>query len=66
MIKILSFKCPESEEEFKIHNNGPKFYSALWNISTFIRNKLKYENLSKNQIKLLEELRDLIPDLEME
>jgi hypothetical protein len=39
---IIEFNLPEEQEEFNNFNNTGKYYSALWDIDQYMRNKIKY------------------------
>ena len=34
----------EEEEEFRLHFNGPKLYSAMWEFQNYLRDKWKYSD----------------------
>lgn len=60
MKHYLSFTLPEEQEELNTHMNGAKYYSALWEVLQFLRSKIKYENLTDEQLKIYEEIRGKI------
>ena len=61
MKATLSFTIPEEEDAFAVCVNSGKFYSALNTINELIRNKLKYDEMSKETETVLNEIRNLIP-----
>lgn len=64
MKAILEFNLPEDSNEFKLSQKGSEYYCALWDIAGYIRSKTKYSELTENEERMLEEIRDLIPSLE--
>jgi hypothetical protein len=42
MKAILEFNIPEDQIEFDEANNAGKYYSILWDLDQFLRNKVKY------------------------
>ena len=44
MEAILKFNLtePEDHEEFELANNARKYYSVLWDLDQYLRNKTKY------------------------
>ena len=42
MEAILKFNLPEEQDEFELANNGGKFYTVLWELDQYLRNKVKY------------------------
>lgn len=40
----LVFNLPEEQEDFELINNASKYYSVIWDLDQFMRNKIKYAN----------------------
>ena len=53
----LVFNLPEEDREFRLAIDANKWYCALWDLDTHLRNKLKHTELTDEQHKLYEELR---------
>ena len=64
MKATLHFTLPEDSSEHQLALNGSKYYCTIQAVLGKIRDKVKYETLSEEQIKILEEIRDLILDEE--
>ena len=59
MAKIkMTFNLPEDQAEFDFAVQGSKMYSALWDISQELRTLLKYEELSEEEWKIVERIRN--------
>lgn len=54
----LSFDLETDQTEFEIAVNAGKMYCALFDIKTELRRLHKYEDLTEDQHKLLEQIRD--------
>lgn len=54
----LTFNLPEDQAEFDLAIQGGKMYSALWDISQELRAIWKYEELSDEEFKMVERIRD--------
>ena len=52
MKAILEFELPDDQEEYELAVDGPKMYSALWEIKQLIRSKLKYNSDGLTAIEL--------------
>lgn len=61
MKATLEFNLPEDHDTYDVCVNSGKFYSALNTINELIRNKLKYDEMSKETETVLNEIRNLIP-----
>ena len=61
MKAILEFNLPEDHDTYDVCVNSGKFFSALHDIDGLIRNKLKYDKMSKETETVLNEIRNLIP-----
>ena len=58
MKATLEFNMPEDQVEFDFAIQGSKMYSALWDISQELRKIWKYEELSEEEFKMVEKIRD--------
>lgn len=54
----LTFNLPDDQHEFDLAIQGGKMYSALWDISQELRTLWKYEELSEEEWKMVEKIRD--------
>lgn len=54
----LTFNLPEDQAEFDFAVQGSKMYSALWDISQDLRTLWKYEELSDEEFKMVERIRN--------
>jgi hypothetical protein len=54
----LSFSLPMENEEFKVAQEGSARRAVLDTFDNYLRNKLKYEELSDEQHKIYQEVRD--------
>jgi hypothetical protein len=46
----------EDFEEAKHHLNGMNYYCCLWDLKEHLRFKLKYEELSEDEYRVIEEI----------
>jgi hypothetical protein len=60
MKAILEFNLPEEQDEFEMAQSGGKYNVVLFDVMNDIRSKLKYENLTENEDKIYESVRDMI------
>ena len=58
MKAILEFNLPDDQHEFDLAIQGSKMYVALWDISQELRTLWKYEELSDEEFKIVERIRD--------
>ena len=58
MKAILEFNLPDDQHEFDLAVQGSNMYSALWDISQELRTLWKYEELSEEEWKMVERIRD--------
>jgi hypothetical protein len=59
MAKIkMIFNLPEDQAEFDFATQGGNMYAALWDISQELRTLWKYEELSEEEWKMVERIRD--------
>jgi hypothetical protein len=54
----LTFNLPEDQAEFDFAVQGSKMYSALWDISQELRAIWKYEELTDEEFKIVEKIRN--------
>lgn len=55
----LEFNLPEQETEYLQYMNGPKYACAIHEFFySSLRNKLKYQELSKEEIEILSRVRE--------
>ena len=58
MKATLKFNLPEDQAEFDFAVQGSKMYSALWDISQELRTLWKYEELTDEEFKIVEKIRN--------
>jgi hypothetical protein len=58
MTATLTFNLPDDQHEFDLAVQGSKMYVALWDISQELRKLWKYEELSEEEWKMVERIRD--------
>ena len=58
MKATLKFNLPEDQAEFDFAVQGGKMYSALWDISQELRAIWKHEELSDEEFKMVERIRN--------
>jgi hypothetical protein len=58
MKATLKFNLPEDQAEFDFAVQGSKMYSALWDISQELRALWKYEELTDEEFKIVEKIRN--------
>ena len=63
MKATLEFNMPEDQVEFDFAVHGGKMYSALWEISQELRAIWKYEELSDEEFKMVEKIRDKLHEI---
>ena len=54
----MTFNLPEDQTEFDFAIQGSKMYSALWDISQELRAIWKYEELTDEEFKMVERIRN--------
>lgn len=57
MKAMFKFNLPEENEEYKQYMQAPNMHLALWEFSQFLRSKLKYEELTDEEHRIYEEIR---------
>ena len=55
------YSLPEEQEIYNIHNEAEDIYSALEDIRIYIRNRLKYSEISEDTDSELRAVYDLLP-----
>ena len=58
MKAILEFNLPDEKPEFNRANKAGAYYCALWDFSMFLREKLKYAELSESDRAFYEFIRE--------
>lgn len=58
MKAILEFNLPEDQEQYSTCWNASDMKLALWDIGNLLRNKTKYAELSPEEDKVWNEVRD--------
>ena len=48
---ILEFSLPEEDQEHELAINAGKYYSILWDLDQFLRNKVKYPTQDHDPIE---------------
>lgn len=65
----LEFALPEEKEEFATCNNASEYRAALYEFANYLRNQLKYSDLTEKEQVIFEEIRDkfliTVGDLEL-
>jgi hypothetical protein len=56
----IEYNLPEEQSEFEEVNNAGKYYSVLWDLNQFLRNKTKYasDDTTKEELAALYMVRD--------
>ena len=63
MKAILEFDLPEDQESFDAANRGMDWALVAWDMDQLLRNKLKYEEHTRDARKALEDLRKTLNDM---
>ena len=61
----LEYNLPEEKSDFMLASRAFEWYSTLWDLDQFLRNKLKYGSDFKSADEALEEIRKFLHE-EME
>ena len=64
MEAILKFNLPEDNNEFNSAINGSAYSSIIWELKLYLRNQLKYQDLSNDADEALEKVKEKIAELE--
>ena len=62
MKATLEFNLPEDEAEYYCANKGTAMLNVLWEIQQELRKMYKYEELSEDEFKIVERMRDFLND----
>ena len=66
---ILEFSLPEEQSEFNTCNKAGDYRAALYDFANYLRNQLKYSDLTEKEQVIFEEIRDkfyiTVGDLEL-
>ena len=60
MKAILEFNLPEDSDDFRYAVNGEEYYHALNIIREDVRQMWKYQELSENEYKIVDEIYKMI------
>lgn len=63
MKAILEFELPEENNEYTLANDASKYYGALWDITMWLRGKLKHDPLSELEYSFYESAQKEIHDI---
>jgi len=58
MKAILKFDLPEEREEFELASNAVNYSIVLSDIDNYLRSKIKHTDLTDEQYKVYEEIRE--------
>ena len=55
----LEYNLPEEQDEFELAANAGKYYSVLWDLDQYLRNKVKYaaEDVPEEYTNAMDETR---------
>jgi hypothetical protein len=59
MKATLEFNLPDEKEEFETATRAGRYVSALWHIGQNLRQKIKHGQLTEQEYKVYEEVRDM-------
>jgi hypothetical protein len=62
MKATLKFNLPEEQEEFELASNAVKYSIVLSDIDNHLRSKIKHADLTDEQYKVYEEVREQLWD----
>lgn len=54
MKATIQFNLPEDDNQYKWAINGYNYFAVLYNFQQYLRNKLKHEDLTPEQILVVE------------
>lgn len=63
MKATLEFNLPEDQSEYDMVINASKFYKIIWDMKQELRSKVKYAELSEEQYKAYDSMRDFFNNL---
>ena len=60
MKAILKFNLPEDDYDYKLANNAQKMHTVLWEMSQWLRSKVKYapDDMSEEEYRAYENCRN--------
>ena len=63
MKAILEFELPEDQNTFDVATRGMDWAGVVWDMDQIMHKKIKYEELSDDSIKTIEDLRLTMSDM---
>jgi hypothetical protein len=64
MAKVtIEFNTIDEQHELELCINASKWYSIVWDYSEYLRTKIKYDELSDDAYKAIEEAREKLHEL---
>jgi hypothetical protein len=64
MAKVtIEFNSIEEQHELELCINASKWYSIVWDYSEYLRTKIKYDELSDDAYKAIEQAREKLHEL---
>jgi hypothetical protein len=63
---IFEFNKPEDNEDLAIHMKAIEYHIVIYELDNYLRAKLKYEELTEEQSKLVSEIRNKLTELRNE
>jgi hypothetical protein len=59
----IEFNTIEEQHELELCINASKWYSIVWDYSEYLRTKIKYDELSDDAYKAIEQAREKLHEL---
>jgi hypothetical protein len=59
----IEFNSIDEQHELELCINASKWYSIVWDYSEYLRTKIKYDELSDDAYKAIEEVREKLHEL---
>ena len=66
MRAMIEYKLPDDNAHYQASVMAMDIYDVLWQIDQTLRNKLKHTELSDDAVRMAEEVRDIIAELNLE
>lgn len=63
MKATLEFNLPEEQEDFELSVNVYKYYSVLFELNSFLRSKIKYEQVDESAYNAYYDTREKLQEL---
>ena len=64
MAKVtIEFNTIEEKDELELCINANKWYNIVWDYNEYLRSRLKYDELSDDAYKAIEEVREKLHEL---